>query len=265
MRIRIQWADPYARDFEVQYWVGDGDAMDEQDKGAVERFSFAGRSRTGRVETRPCSCRRSAGDHKVRAHLDDSFLQHLRHSWIGGSPQLRGICDSRALSGNNRRKEWAFKDLLHHSPDQKQTLTLCSSVDPWHEPSDLYVAPDRMESGDQPGFDLFFTSGITRGPSGHCSRCNALQHAGRCGGADELHQEARLSGFLHRNGGGSRTGSTCCRRTTALFICNSQRLFIVSTRASNWGDPLFRESPKTSRFGPMRKGVLRGWGDFSTT
>ncbi len=56
-----------------------------------------------------------------------------------------------------------FKDILQHSPDQKQTLTLCSSVDPWHEPSDLYLAPDRMESGDQPGFDLFFTSGITRG------------------------------------------------------------------------------------------------------
>ena len=56
-----------------------------------------------------------------------------------------------------------FNDILHHSPDQKQTLTLCSSVDPWHDPSDLYVAPDRMESGDQPGFDLFFTSGITRG------------------------------------------------------------------------------------------------------
>ncbi|HEX6820753.1 MAG TPA: glycosyl hydrolase family 5, partial [Candidatus Sulfotelmatobacter sp.] len=55
------------------------------------------------------------------------------------------------------------KDILHHSPDQKQTLTLCSSVDPWHEPSDRYVAPDRMESGDQPGLDLFFTSGITRG------------------------------------------------------------------------------------------------------
>jgi hypothetical protein len=32
-----------------------------------------------------------------------------------------------------------------------------------HDPSDLYVAPDRMESGDQPDFDLFFTSGITRG------------------------------------------------------------------------------------------------------
>ncbi len=65
------------------------------------------------------------------------------------------------LGTMNDKRE--FKDLLHHSPDQKQTLTLCSSVDPWHEPSDLYVAPDRMESGDQPGFDLFFTSGITRG------------------------------------------------------------------------------------------------------
>jgi hypothetical protein len=54
-------------------------------------------------------------------------------------------------------------DLLRHSADQKQTLTYCSSVDPWHAPSDLYVAPDRMESGDQPGFDLFFKSGITRG------------------------------------------------------------------------------------------------------
>src|SRR6059058_5225917 len=56
-----------------------------------------------------------------------------------------------------------FDDLLHHSPDQQQSLTYCSSVDPWHQPADLYVAPDRMESGDQPGFDLFFTSGITRG------------------------------------------------------------------------------------------------------
>src|SRR5215475_14028344 len=31
--IRIAWAEPFARVYEVQYWVGDGDAMDEQDKG----------------------------------------------------------------------------------------------------------------------------------------------------------------------------------------------------------------------------------------
>src|SRR5579864_7654658 len=37
--IRIAWAEPYARVYEVQYWVGDGDAMDEQDKGAWKTFA----------------------------------------------------------------------------------------------------------------------------------------------------------------------------------------------------------------------------------
>jgi hypothetical protein len=81
-----------------------------------------------------------------------------------------GSSDRRNCVGYAIREVYAgtgdgesFKDLLQHSPGQKQSLTYCSSVDPWHEPSDLYVAPDRMESGDQPGFDLFFTSGITRG------------------------------------------------------------------------------------------------------
>jgi hypothetical protein len=74
------------------------------------------------------------------------------------------------LGASNEDK--SFQDLLRHSPDQKQSFTYCSSVDPWHEPSDLFVAPDRMESGDQPGLDLFFTSGISAGcqPS-FLSRC----------------------------------------------------------------------------------------------
>src|SRR5579864_5717205 len=36
--IRIDWAEPYARDFEVQHWVGEGDAMDEQNKGEWKTF-----------------------------------------------------------------------------------------------------------------------------------------------------------------------------------------------------------------------------------
>ncbi|MGH9827387.1 MAG: glycosyl hydrolase family 5, partial [Blastocatellia bacterium] len=45
---------------------------------------------------------------------------------------------------------------VRHSPDQGQTATYCSSIDPWHSASDL----DEL-LGDHTGFDLFFTSGIT--------------------------------------------------------------------------------------------------------
>src|SRR5580704_477603 len=36
--IRITWAEPYARIYEVQYWIGEGDAMDEPEKGEWKAF-----------------------------------------------------------------------------------------------------------------------------------------------------------------------------------------------------------------------------------
>ena len=51
-----------------------------------------------------------------------------------------------------------FHDILRHTPDQEQTTTYCSSVDPWHESSDLGTTHQA-----QVGFDLFFESGVTRG------------------------------------------------------------------------------------------------------
>jgi hypothetical protein len=159
--IRIQWADPYALDFQVQYWIGDGDAMDEQDKGEWKDFPL-GTISGGK-----------GGD--ATLHLSPSpVTTKFVRVWMTRSSNTcdtHGSTDRRNCVGYAIRELYLgiadekneFKDLLHHSPDQKQTLTLCSSVDPWHEPSDLYLAPDRMESGDQPGFDLFFTSGITRG------------------------------------------------------------------------------------------------------
>ena len=159
--IRIQWSEPFARDFQVQYWLGDGDAMDEQDKGAWRDFP------SGAVTDG------NGGDPTLLLSPSPVTTKFVR-IWMTRSSNTcdsHGSADRRNCVGYairelylgtmNERHE--FKDLLHHSPDQKQTLTLCSSVDPWHQPSDLYVAPDRMESGDQPGFDLFFTSGITRG------------------------------------------------------------------------------------------------------
>ncbi len=159
--IRIRWAEPYARDFEVQYWVGEGDAMDEQDKGAWKPFpsgsirdAKGGDSALGLAAT-PVNTKFVRVLMTRSSNTCDTHGSDDRRNCVGYA--IREL----SLGTTDERSE--FKDLMHHSPDQEQTLTLCSSVDPWHEPSDLYLAPDRMESGDQPGFDLFFTSGITRG------------------------------------------------------------------------------------------------------
>src|SRR6202041_327374 len=48
-----------------------------------------------------------------------------------------------------------FHDVVRHTADQEQTTSYCSSVNPWHEPSDL-----RSTAQAQVGFDLFFTSGV---------------------------------------------------------------------------------------------------------
>ena len=159
--IRIAWAAPYARAYEVQYWAGTGDAMDEQDKGTWNQFEKGivtdGKGGTVTVELSS----RTVSTRYVRILMTESSNTCDSH----------GASDRRNCAGYAIKelylgtvdKKGDFKDLLQHSADQKQSLTYCSSVDPWHEPSDLYLAPDRMESGDQPGFDLFFTSGITRG------------------------------------------------------------------------------------------------------
>ena len=156
--IRINWADPYARDYEVQYWAGEGDAMDEQNKGEWRTFPHGavidGKGGVATVDLGPVTTKYVRIVMTRSSNTCDAHGSSDRRNCVGYA--IRELYLG-SLNGGE------FKDLLHHSPDQKQSLTLCSSVDPWHAPSDLYVAPDRMESGDQPGFDLFFTSGITRG------------------------------------------------------------------------------------------------------
>jgi hypothetical protein len=163
--IRIAWAEPYAQAYEVQYWVGDGDAMDDQDKGAWKTFpsGIVADGKGGITTLRLGSA--SVATKYVRVWMTrssntcDTHGSSDRRNCVGYA--IRELYLGNIAGTNDDKNE--FTDILHHSPDQKQTLTLCSSVDPWHDASDLYLAPDRMESGDQPGYDLFFTSGITRG------------------------------------------------------------------------------------------------------
>src|SRR5437588_2311331 len=159
--VRIAWAEPYARSYEVQYWAGKGDAMDEPANGDWKRFvSGLITNAHGGTVTLP-----------LQPSPENTKFVRLWMTESSDSCDTHGSSDRRNCVGYAIKEVYvgtvdqhgAFKDLLHHSPDQNQSLTYCSSVDPWHEPSDLYVAPDRMESGDQLGLDLLFTSGITRG------------------------------------------------------------------------------------------------------
>ena len=159
--IRIAWAEPYAKIYQVQYWVGTGDAMDEQGSGDWKTFprgavtNGKGGTVTLPLDAHPVQLR------YVRILMTQSSNTCDTHG-PGDPRNCVGYAISELYLGTFDEKQ-NFHDLLKHSPNQKQSATFCSSVDPWHEPSDLYVAPDRMESGDQPGFDLFYTSGITRG------------------------------------------------------------------------------------------------------
>jgi F5/8 type C domain len=158
--IRIAWADPYAVTYQAQYWTG-RDAMDDPASGKWHTFRF------GDI---------SGGEGGVVTLADPAAVAATRFVRVlmtasSHTCDTHGATDIRNCLGYAIReiyvgmvsKDGKFTDLVHHLPGQKQTLTYCSSVDPWHEQGDLYVAPDRMESGDQPGLDLFFTSGITQG------------------------------------------------------------------------------------------------------
>src|SRR6185312_15481620 len=62
----------------------------------------------------------------------------------------------RELYFGTTTPDGAFHDDVRHTPDQDQTTTYCSSVDPWHSEEDL-----QNKRQAQVGFDLFYTSGIT--------------------------------------------------------------------------------------------------------
>jgi hypothetical protein len=160
--VRVAWAEPYARRFEVQYWTGEN-AVSIYAPPDGEWKTFAG----GVVSDA------RGGTATIKLGPAPVVARWLR-IWMTESSNTcdsHGGADRRNCRGYAVREVYAgtvdgagaFRDAVRHSPDQKQSATYSSSIDPWHEPANLYLAPDRMESGDQPGLDLVYASGITRG------------------------------------------------------------------------------------------------------
>ena len=153
--IRIAWAEPFARHYEVQYWTGE-DPIRKPTAGVWQ--TFAGGSVT----------QGKGGNATLQLAMEPVGVQYVRILMTESSNtcDTHGAADKRNCVGyaihelylGTTTADGKFHDLIRHTPDQDQTATFCSSVDPWHAPEDV-----DEKAGDQVGFDLFFTSGVTRG------------------------------------------------------------------------------------------------------
>jgi F5/8 type C domain len=153
--IHIDWAQPFATHYTVQYWAGE-DPIHKPASGNWQMFPL-GDVIDGH-----------GGSDTRRLAADPVWAQWVRVVMTRSSEtceaKLRG--DARNCVGyaigeislGTQSSDGRLVDLVRHTPDQDQTATYCSSVDPWHEPANLDES-----AGEQIGFDLFYASGVTRG------------------------------------------------------------------------------------------------------
>jgi hypothetical protein len=155
--IRIAWGEPYATHYVVQYWTGD-DPIKLPTRGVWQTFQQGtvtngkGGTETVRLATAPLS---------VSVRFVRIWMTESSNTCDADGPADPRNCVGyavRELYLGTTTDDGAFHDSLRHTADQEQTTTYCSSVDPWHEPSNLGSTHQA-----QVGFDLFFTSGVTRG------------------------------------------------------------------------------------------------------
>jgi hypothetical protein len=146
--IRIAWGEPYATKYAVQYWTGE-DPIHKPAQGSWQAFpggvvtNGKGGAATLQLATAPVNVQ------WMRIWMTESSNTCDSH----GSADKRNCLGYaiREIYLGTTSKAGKFHDLLRHTPDQDQTATYCSSVDPWHEPGDL-----AERAGDQIGFDLFY-------------------------------------------------------------------------------------------------------------
>ncbi len=152
--IRIDWADPFASAYEIQYWTGTEDAMAKPVSAVWNAFpnGIVGHGQGGSVTLKLCSS--SIQTRFLRILMTQSSNTYDTH----GSGDVRNSLGYaiKEIYVGTFNNDGELVDIIQHSPDQNQTATYCSSIDPWHSASDL-----KEQAGDQTGFDLFFTSGVT--------------------------------------------------------------------------------------------------------
>src|SRR6266853_4220151 len=153
--IRIAWTSPYARTYQVEYWVGKRALdFDEGPQGEWKTFS------SGAIT--------NAQGGTVNLKLADApiLTQYVRILMTESSNtcDLHGADDVRNCVGyaiqeiqiGSVDSSGAFAEIEKNLGD-KPTTYCTSSIDPWHSAADVNASGGYQHTG----FDLFFTSGLT--------------------------------------------------------------------------------------------------------
>jgi hypothetical protein len=154
--IRIAWASPHAQKYRVQFWTGEEEPLRSAVKGAWQTFPL-GSVAEGRGGTTTL---------RLASWMIPARYLRLWMTSSSNTCDTHGAADPRNCVGyaitelyvGTLAADGTFTDLVRHLPNRQQTVTYCSSVDPWHSASDL-----NESKGDQVGLDLFYSSGVTRG------------------------------------------------------------------------------------------------------
>jgi hypothetical protein len=153
--IRIAWENPFARSYQVEYWVGK-DALDFDGgpqgqwkvfpSGAVN--DLKGGAVTLKLANAPISTQ------YLRVLMTESSNTCDLH----GSEDVRNCVGYaiREVRAGSLDSSGAFVEVRKTFSDNPTTYT-SSSIDPWHSAGDVNATGSYQHTG----FDLFFTSGIT--------------------------------------------------------------------------------------------------------
>ena len=151
----IAWGNPYAKSYRIEYWTG-GDPLRQPTSGSWHAFPDGSISNArGGVATH------RLGPSATKVRYVRVLMTDSSQTCVDGDASDRRNCmgySIREVQLGTLGRDGEMTDLVRHSPDQGQTASYCSSVDPWHSESDI-----SEQAGELPGLDLFFSSGVTRG------------------------------------------------------------------------------------------------------
>lgn len=154
--LRILWGDPFARRVTVAWWTGEANtSIDRNPLGHWVNFSAIDTVRArGGLDIRRLTKR------PVRTRFVRLILANPSRTAPAGSMDPRDSLGYaiRELSAGSVDSAGRFHDFIRHGATARtQTRMNTSSTDPWHR------AEDRDTLVEQPGIDLVFGSGLTRG------------------------------------------------------------------------------------------------------